>query len=355
MPRPPKPWWWAARGEWAVTIDGRRHRLGPDAGAATAQFHALMASRSRPAPAPHSVAALADDFLEHVRRHRAPRTFRWYTDQWQSFLDATGIANLAAADVRPSHIESWLDANPHWSAATRDGAITAITAAFRWGVKLGHLARNPVAHVERPRVENRDKLVPLSHYTRILEIARPPFRDLVCLAWETGARPQELCTVESRHVSLAQGIWTFKLAESKGQRHPRVVYLSDEALEITKRLTEQHPSGPLLRNNRGRPWNGTSTCGTFRRLAKHLDGELYCLYNFRHTFATRMLLADVDSVTLASIMGHRDTTMLSRVYAHLESSPEQLRSILAGAAARLGSVAEPAAAAVPDAEPSAPE
>jgi hypothetical protein len=37
----------------------------------------------------------------------------------------------------------------------------------------------------------------------------------------------------------------------QGQESPRVVYLTDRAIEITRRLMARHPEGPLFRNTGG--------------------------------------------------------------------------------------------------------
>ena len=42
MPRQNKPWYWKARGEWCVKINGVRHRLGPDEDKAIRKFHELQ-------------------------------------------------------------------------------------------------------------------------------------------------------------------------------------------------------------------------------------------------------------------------------------------------------------------------
>ncbi len=49
-------------------------------------------------------------------------------------------------------------------------------------------------------------------------------------------------------------------------------------------------------------------------------GTKYCLYAFRHTFANRLLGAGIDSLTVSTLLGHVDGTMLSRVYQHLQQN-----------------------------------
>jgi integrase len=150
---------------------------------------------------------------------------------------------------------------------------------------------------------------------------------------------------------------------SKGKKVQRVVYLSDAVLDITRRLMQRHPQGPLFRNTDGRPWCVSSVKCRFQKIrlalgrkrlrAKGLlpprltrltktqredgavreehqrrllerrkrineltwqHGTRYSLYSFRHAFCTEALESGLDAVTVSVLMGHRDTTMISRTY-----------------------------------------
>jgi hypothetical protein len=48
----------------------------------------------------------------------------------------------------------------------------------------------------------------------------------------------------------------------------------------------------------------------------------------RHTFATRKILAGVDLISIAALMGHQNLTSLSRVYAHVMRRQDHLRAAL---------------------------
>ena len=54
----------------------------------------------------------------------------------------------------------------------------------------------------------------------------------------------------------------------------------------------------------------------------------YSLYALRHSWATHALERGVDPLTVAILMGHRDPSMLAKVYQHLSLNPEHLRSQL---------------------------
>ena len=57
---------------------------------------------------------------------------------------------------------------------------------------------------------------------------------------------------------------------SKGKRKPRIVYLSDAALEVTARLAKAYPTGKLFRNRDGQPWDKDTVSRRFARKKKKL-------------------------------------------------------------------------------------
>ena len=54
-------------------------------------------------------------------------------------------------------------------------------------------------------------------------------------------------------------------------------------------------------------------------------GTMYPLYAFRHSYCTELLVLGEDAVTVAVLMRHKDTTMISRHYAHLTQHQEHLK------------------------------
>lgn len=327
MARTPKPWWRKDRKSWFVTIVGERYNLGPDKGAAFKLFHELMAqSATERKRTSDSVVTVLDRFLDWTKRNRAPRTYEWYLERLQWFIEFL-TRDVPASELKPFQLQEWLDSKD-CSNGHKRGCAKAVIRALNWATKMGHLDRNPLAGFEKPAAGKRETVITPDDYKLIMEHVKDvAFRDLLRVAWETGCRPQEILALEARHVDLKKARWVFSQQESKGKKRQRVVYMGEKSLPIVRRLVLRHPDGKVFRNSRGDAWKRNAINCRFVRLREPL-GRKYCLYDFRHSFATRMLESGADALVVAALMGHADLSMLGRTYAHLTQNADHLREQL---------------------------
>jgi integrase len=336
MGRPKKqnrePFWFADRNSYYVHHGSKKHRLSPDKDEAWRLWHEMMARppevrKVLPSGPSALVVEILDAFLEWSQTNQAEKTYRWYRDHVQNFAKAIS-PKLTVTEMKPYHVTQAMDAHPGWSASTKNGFARAIQRGMRWAEKQGLIDRTPIQSVEKPQPENREVYIPPEEFTALLSrFPDQEFRDLLTIVWETGCRPQEAFAVEARHVDLDNSRWVFKIKESKGKRQTRSVYLSEQAMEVTRRLMEKHPTGKLFKNEDGEPWKKNAVNCRFVRKKKAL-GKKLCLYHLRHSFAQRMLLAGVDSLVVSQLLGHRDGAMLARVYSHLQQEPAFLTAKL---------------------------
>jgi integrase len=239
---------------------------------------------------------------------------------------ATSIGRLAIGEIRTHHVQKFLDgldAGP----TTKNMAWRTVNRAFNWAVRQELMDRNPASGVERPAALIREDFVTDAEYAVIMaRVKDQAFRDILVIAWECGARPNELFTVEAANVELDKSRWYFQ----KGKRNiRRFVYLTAAAEEITRRAMAAHPSGPIFRNTRGQPWDRHSAKCRFDRLSKAV-GRHVSLYLFRHAQITRQIASGMDSHVVAQLAGHRDSKMVDTVYSHVAQDWEFMRDRLRG-------------------------
>lgn len=384
MGRPKKqnrePFWRSDRSCYYVQHGTRQVRPSPDKGEAWRLWHEFMARppEEKDKPISHGpdteALEVLDAYLDWCQKHRAARTYDWNRENIQRFASSLPDG-LKVTDLRPYHLTRAMDAYTHWANNTKHDFIAAVKRAFSWAEQEGLIEKNPLAHVKKPAREAREMAVSQAEYDRVIEtIKEPCFRDVIELSWETGARVQELRKIEARFLDPPTGRVVFPPKQAKGKKYHRVIYLTDRAKEILVRLAEASPAGPLLLNSEGNAWTkdaincafcrlqlalgrraiaeqglGETKPTRFRkagieperlagardkhrasvkawqkdqqRLAREL-GTKYHLGAFRKGYATEALKSGVDVIGLAHLMGHRDPSMLSRVYARVQQDPE---------------------------------
>lgn len=116
--------------------------------------------------------------------------------------------------------------------------------------------------------------------------------------WETGCRPLEARTMEAKHIDLKTGLVIFPPSEAKGERHERVIDLTNKSTAICRERIKRYAKGPIMRNTRGNAWTKDAINGRFQRLEKKL-GRRACAYGIRHSYATQGLINGMDLLTLS--------------------------------------------------------
>jgi integrase len=326
MPHYPKPFFRADRGLWYVQLNGKQHNLGREKKDAFHRYHELMHA---PTPVASTlVAGVIDGFLEWTKEHRAPRTFEWYLDFLQSFISSLPDKEMRTDDLRPFHVHQWADSHKAWGPSCKRGAITAIQRAFLWAEKLGHIEKSPIRYIEKPKPKRRENPLSQKDFDALIaEVNDQPFKDLLQFCWETGCRPQEVRHIEARHFNAKRSTIELPPDEAKGKKRWRIIYLTETAVAIVKRLAKFRPHGKLFRNTEGNPWKNYAIVNRFSNLKEKL-GRQFALYDLRHSFATRLLAKGSDPISVAALLGHVDGTMLCKNYEHISTDADHLRGQL---------------------------
>jgi integrase len=251
-----------------------------------------------------------------------PRTFDYYRDQLQKFLDALG-GNRPALGVLPHEVEMY---KTGWH------SVQAAQRLYNWGVKMGLLHENPIRSVRKPALGQRQRILSPTEIARLLRAAGPDFRPFLLAMRHTLARPQEVRAFRWQHLAY-EPVPMFVLREFKAKSRRkdeaavRLVPLDDRMLRLLNRLARKQRPAPgdfVFLNRDGRRWSANAVRCRMRRLREKLglgpdeNGERVVAYSLRHTGATRASARGVRDKVLAQLMGHTNTATTER-YQHLQA------------------------------------
>jgi integrase len=154
---------------------------------------------------------------------------------------------------------------------------------------------------------------------RIVNAADPAFRPVVEAALHTGCRYGELCVLRVGDYEPDSG--SVRIRTSKSGK-PRDVPLLDEGRAFFERQIAGQPSDAFMftRAN-GKPWGKAHQRRPLLDACEHAKiTPAVSFHVLRHTYATRLVRAGIPLPVVAAALGHADTRMVDKHYAHLAPS-----------------------------------
>jgi integrase len=147
-----------------------------------------------------------------------------------------------------------------------------------------------------------------------LTAAKQPLGDIARIILDTGMRPDEVFRIELSNVDFSDR--TIFNAFGKTPAARRKLTMTDEVFLILKRRAVANKSPYAF------PSHHTPD-GPIKRVHKTHDRAVdragikprFILYDLRHTYASRAVMAGVDLPTLAALLGHTSIQMTMR-YVH---------------------------------------
>ncbi len=320
-------------------VRGQQVQLGSKKGEAERRLKELQHGKPKLSGPNPPVEELVNKFLAWSQKNNEPGTYAWYKshlDSFKGFLPS----GLRLRHLKRFHLTNWLsECYAGTSANYRNAAGRCAKRALQWCEDEQLIeVRSPLAKAKLPEPERRELTIDDAQWEALVKLLEnrwghnyDDFREFLSVIWETGCRPQEARIVEARYLDRVSRCWRFPAKVSKGKKRQRIVYLTDAAFAICERRALKYPQGPIFRQGDGGVWDKNAVRCKFRRLKEKLGLPELCSYTLRHSFATRMLQAGVDSHVVAKLLGHTSTRMLEQRYSHIDSKPGFLLGVLNGA------------------------
>ena len=203
--------------------------------------------------------------------------------------------------------------------ATANRILTVLKAALNYAWKAGHVASDdawrrvkPFKGVETARIRylSEDECV------RLVNACAPDFRNLVRGALLTGCRYSELAALHAADFNPDAGIVTVR--DSKAAK-PRHVVLTEEGQQLFVSLTAgKLAANPIFLRSDGGEWGRSHQIRPMIEACNHAKiRPAISFHVLRHTHGSALAMRGVPMAVIAEQLGHADTRMTEKHYAHL--------------------------------------
>jgi site-specific recombinase XerD len=198
--------------------------------------------------------------------------------------------------------------------------LHALSKFFGYAIKQRWAGDNPVRNVTIPSDADAIRIHVLTFEEERRYFLRAAkhrdLNDLGRLILNQGMRPDEVVRLRKTDVDLDRG--QLHITSGKSPAARRTLDLTTESRAILARRMAGE-SKWIFPSSRNPGWHITRVNGAHDRVCAAASKAgivfTFVLYDFRHTFATRLAQAGIDLATLAAILGHSSIRLVQR-YVH---------------------------------------
>lgn len=189
--------------------------------------------------------------------------------------------------------------------------------AKAWGLYDGVNPALGVKFLEEPK--RRLRYLDASEEAKLLEVSREPLQSLIVIGTNTGIRiGAEALTLKWSDVDLTRGMLTVQAAYSKNGQ-TRNIPLNSRAKAALQQLKRMSRREYVFSKPNGLPYKSMEKPFLKACQEAGLSGTGVSVHTLRHTFASNLVMAGVDLVTVQQYGGWSDLSLVQR-YSHLSSS-----------------------------------
>ena len=259
---------------------------------------------------------LRQRFIDDLRlRNYAQRTIETYVGRIVAFAKHFGRSPdlLGPQEVRTFQLHL-LERHVSWSSFNQ----TVCALRFLYGTTLGRPEQLPlIPYGKRPKT--LPSVLAPQEVLRLIDAAPTP-RDRIFLqvAYGCGLRLSELIHLRVTDIDSARMV--IQVRQGKGAKD-RLVPLSPRLLQELRAYWRRYrPSAWLFPGDKpGQPISGSNLQRRFGQLVQRVGLTKHCsLHTLRHSYATHLLEAGVDLLTLKTLLGHKTLETTTR-YLHVNS------------------------------------
>lgn len=268
----------------------------------------------------------------------------WTTGTRKSAEQARACVTFAderMRDIGPEHVQAWIRTliQRDLRASTIKVRFNYVRMAFTAAVKRRVVAADPTDDVKLPRTERADVAMRIPTPEQVaaaLEVSPAHFKAFIAVCAFSGLRLGEAAGLQLGDVKIrrlevrrqVQGA-TVKEIEIVPPKagSARDVPVPDDLVELLARHSNEvgvRGEEQWLLTNGPDLWTRAAAGSAWRRVRAQVPAmEAFTLHDLRHFYASALIAAGCDVVTVQRALGHSSASITLDVYSHLWSTGEE--------------------------------
>ena len=265
----------------------------------------------------YKFAELAKEYLKWAERQRS------YKDKklWMKQLNEV-FGNLNVSDLNTQMIEQWQSERLNLNKpATVNRVLACLKHMFTKAVDWDMASEETLKQVRKVKFlkeyNKRLRYLDVEGCQTLIDCCAPHLKPIVTVALNTGMRRGEILGLRWEQVDLSHGFILLEISKN-GER--REIPINTTLEYLFKEMPHSIESKYVFVDKDGKPYKDVKrSFGTAIRKAGISD---FRFHDLRHTFASHLVMAGIDLISVKELLGHKTITMTLR-YSHL--APEHKR------------------------------
>jgi integrase len=286
-----------------------------------------------------TVQEVFDNYL-NSKRNLKPKSIEEIKSIWNHIISPT-FSKYQVANVKTEHIYKWIDDCVYsddrvTSAYRMNKALGYFSRMMDFAIELGYIGRNPILKLNGKQIKVTSDESGTKRLAKALTVEElkalavhcGKFQDMVLFMGTCGLRWAEVVglrvsdfTNDSRTVvvshSLSEISGKFYETTTKTEMDRLIFIPKSISEQLKKRVESLNNDDLVFSNERGRPLSNSN----FRRriylpAIRSAGVPKVTIHDLRHTSASLAINNGADIISVSRMLGHSDTAMTLRKYAH---------------------------------------
>lgn len=257
------------------------------------------------------------------------------TSNSERAMKRADFADTPLNQIRRTHVESWVKGmTREYKPNTTRMHFQLVSAVLRGAVTDGLIVKNPAAGVKLPKRETEEHTMTIptpEEVGSVIDAADEWFQAYIALCAFAGLRRGEACGIQLSDIDfLGKTIRVDRQIQHPRRKKPEIIppkrgskrtvpVPEDLIVMLSEHVKNVGVSGKeqwLFPGKHG-PLSPSSAYAYWVKFAERARVEGVTLHDLRHFFASGLIAAGCDVVTVQRAMGHSSASMTLDVYSHL--------------------------------------